>query len=129
VTRPIAILIGVLVGFGIGLLSERVPVKPLVQSIIAAVLGWTVASLASAVIWMMRPPPDAEVFAVSFGLSLAWGAVFIVGVALLHVALGWIGPLIHPSAVTHRVVFVGLVGSLSATIASTSGLGMVGPLR
>jgi hypothetical protein len=129
VTRLIAILIGVLVGLGIGLLSERVPVRPLFQSIIAAVVGWTVASLASAVVWMLRPPPEAQGGAVSFGLNLAWGTVFILGVALLHAALGWLGLLIHPSAATHRALLVGLLGSLSATIASTSGLGMVGPLR
>jgi hypothetical protein len=131
VTRPIAIVIGILVGLAVGLVCERVPVRPIVQSIIAALVASTVASVASAAVWLMRPPPDAGVLAVSFGLSeslLTWAAVLLVGV-VLHAAVGWIGPLLHPSVVAHRGVLIALLGALWGALACTSGIGMAGPLR
>lgn len=133
-TRTIAIVIGAVVGLGIGLLSERVPVRPVFQSIIASLVGCavTVASVASAAVWLKRPPPDGETFALSFGMSesvLLWAGVLVVGVALLHAALGWLGPMLHPFVAMHRGVLVALLTSLSAAIASISGLGMAGLLR
>jgi hypothetical protein len=133
-TRTIAIVIGVVVGLVIGLLSERVPVRPVLQSILASLVGFTVtvASVASAAVWLKRPPPDGETWALSFGLSeslLLWAGVLVVGVALLHAALGWVGSVLHPFVAMHRIVLVALLISLSAAMASISGLGMAGLLR
>jgi hypothetical protein len=130
VTRTIAILICLVVGVGTGLLAEQVPVRPVFQSIIAALGSWTVASLASAAVWLMRPSPDAGISAVSFGVgeSLLTWAGFVVLAVLLHAALGWLGPILHPSVVAHRSVLIALVSSLSAALVWTSGLGVAGAL-
>jgi len=131
VTRPIAILIGLVVGIGVGLACERLPVRALFQSLIAAFVGTTLASVASAAVWLMRPPPDAHILAVSFGVSeslLTWTVVLLTGVAL-HAVLGWMGPLLHPSVAAHRTMLVGIAGALWGALACTSGLGMAGPLR
>jgi hypothetical protein len=117
-TRPIAILIGVVVGLGVGLLSERVPVRPVLQSIMAALAGAIVAFVVSVAVWVLRPPPEG-VFSVSFGLSevlVLWLGLFIGGAALLHVAIGWIGDMLHPSIGIHRRVLLALLSSMSAAV-------------
>jgi hypothetical protein len=90
---PTVLLLGGVLGITVGFACRQLHVKPVVQTVLAALLGATAASLGAAVLWILRPPPEAGVLAVSFGLieSLAtWSGTVLVGV-ILHAVLGWAG--------------------------------------
>ena len=66
-----ALVIGMVIGLATGFVAERVPTAPVIQSIAAALVGMLLASVAAAGMWLLRPPPDVEILAVSFGLRLS----------------------------------------------------------
>jgi hypothetical protein len=130
-TYPIALLIGVVAGVATGYVAARVPVPPILQSVGAAVVGMLLASLAAAVVWLLRPPPDATVLAVNFGMRRAGvvGACLAVGAAALHATLDRAGGATLPALAGRRAILFGLIGAMYGAVSAVSGLGVVAPLR
>ena len=119
-----AVLIGGALGALVGYMAERLPVPSVVQSIGAAILGGVLASAACGIAWILRPPPDASVMAISLGLFEFGVASLIVGAlaGALHVALGWASSSDYAVVATHRGVIIGVVGGICAALAFVGGL-------
>lgn len=123
-TYWLAVVVGIVAGTIAGLVAERAPVSPAIQSAASAIMGMLLAAGAAAVMWLLRPPADAEVLAVSFGLVES--LITSVGVLLLaaagHAFLGWVG-------LSHRPITLGILGALCGAITATSGVGFVHALK
>ena len=120
-----AVTIGLVVGLATGLVAERVPARPLVQSAGAALIGTFLASVVAAALWLLWPPVDAETLAVSLGLAeaLITSVVVILLAAAVHALLESVG------VTTHRAVIAGVLGALCGAIGSLSGVGFVHGVR
>lgn len=127
---PIAVLIGAIVGVVTGVVLERLPFTPIIQSITAGALAPVLAALTLAVVWLVSLPPPTVIKAVSIGglesvLMIAGSAV---GAAVLHFALGRVVGAAWPGLTAHRVIFVSVLGSLWGALSFVAGRGMVAPL-
>lgn len=130
-TRGLALAASLLGGVGIGWLCERLPVVPLLQTIAAGVLGVFIGSLAAAVFWLMNPPPEAPIVAVSFGLAesvvVMLTSAFVA--LVLHSVLGAAAVMAYlPLLAAHRAILVGVIASLYGASAALSGAGLVTPM-
>jgi hypothetical protein len=124
----ITLLIGGALGALAGYVAERLPIPPVIQSIGAAIGGGILASVACGIAWLLRPPPDASVMAIGFGIFEFGVASLILGAlaGALHMALGRASSSGISVLATHRGVITGVVGGVYAAIAF---LGELGPLH
>jgi hypothetical protein len=97
----------------LGALVHRLRWNALVESITASLSGWMLGSFASAGAWLIWPPQNIAVLAVSVGLVEALAAAAVVGVlgALLHFGFNAMGRL-RPDILNLRPATLGIVGSL-----------------
>jgi len=89
------------------------------------------ASICAALVWLLRPPTDAGVLAVSFGVTenLLTLVAVLVTAAVVHVGLGWVGAAVHPAFASHRGIVMGLLGAISGAAASVSGIAGAHPVK
>jgi hypothetical protein len=130
VSYTIAVLIGAIVGVVTGVVFERLPLAPIIQSTAAGALAPVFAALTSAVVWLVSPPPPTAIKAVSIG---GLESVFMVAAssavaAALHFALGRVVGAAWPSLTAHRVILVSILGSLWGALSFVGGSGLVTPL-
>lgn len=111
------IAIGILVGLGSGLLSERLPISPMAQSVTAAGAAAILSTIAVSMAWIRETASELHSAAMTFDLARGLlTLVLVVGLAAsLHAGLGWLGGMAHPVFGRHRPITIGLVvGCLSA---------------
>ena len=119
------------ISFGalVGLLSERVPAPPAVQSIGTALLASVGASIMGAVAFFIRSTDEAGIGAVSVSLSgVALGFALVITSALaLHLALGWLSSAIGPSLITtHRPIVLGVLAAAYGYMSLMPGVALTG---
>jgi hypothetical protein len=112
-----AIGVGIVVGIVIGYAAERVPVAPLLQSIVAALFAMVLGAVAATAIAFLRPPASgggAIGMAIGVGdmLVLLGVGVFVAG---LHILLGRVSGLM-PALAHHRAITLGCFGGLCGTL-------------
>ena len=114
----------VVVGVGSGLLAARLPIRPVAQSLAAALASWVIGCLIGVVLRLIEPARHAGVAAVSFGVAeAALGCVFVIGTAVtLHLVLGWVGSALHPAFASWRTLLIGLMAAIGGVLAYSGGL-------
>jgi hypothetical protein len=124
-TVPVALL-----GVGVGLGAGRLLKQSLLQSLVACLAAWTLASIAATVIWVIWPPVDADVLAVAWHLPKLLVVLAVIGVVALvaHAFLGAAASSV-PAALTWRPVLLGLAGALAGFWGFPAGAGLGEPLR
>jgi hypothetical protein len=130
-SHTLAILIGVIVGLSVGYVAGRLPIAPVFQSITAGMVAMFLAAICAAIVWVMRPPLDAAVVAVSFGIreNVMLLAAVLLTTIVAHLVMGWLSGLVHPALATHRAVAMGVVGALVSAVGSVSGFAGAHPLK
>jgi hypothetical protein len=128
---PFLLLIGVLVGVVVGYAMQRLPMKPILQTMGAALISWALASVAGLVLWLSRPPRDVGVLAVSFGVgeTLVAALVVLVVAAAIHAGLGWASSQSNPAMLTYRPIIVGVLAGVATAFLQEVGLAMGRPFR
>jgi hypothetical protein len=103
--------------------------SPLFRSLTALVLGWILGSCVAAGLWLLRPPPEAQVLGVSVTVSLNHLACFgVLALAVfVHFALGWVGS-VAPSLAAQRALVMAEVGALWGSLGFHRGAGAIQPL-
>jgi hypothetical protein len=124
-TVPVALL-GVGLGFGAG----RWLKQPALQSLVACLAAWALASIVATAMWLISPPFEAEVLAVAWQLPKLLVVLGIVGRAALgaHSVLGAVAGSV-PAVLAWRPVLLGLVGALAGFWGYPRGAGLGEPLR
>lgn len=119
-------LCGAGLGFGAGRLFKR----PALQGVVACVAAWALASLVATVLWLVRPPVDAEVLAVAWHLPRLLVALAVVG------AVAWVAHAVlcaaaaaFPASLTWRPILLALAGALAGFWGYPGGSGLGEPLR
>jgi hypothetical protein len=104
----IACAVGVVVGCG----SERLPLRPVVQSLTAAFAAMPIAAFATMLVSAWTHPDDGAYWGIGLEReSVLFWAALAVAVIALHGALRWFGQRSPPVA-RHRAVICGTVGAL-----------------
>ncbi len=109
--------LGILVGLSSGLLSERLALTAMSQSLASAMVAALLSTVAVSVAWLRGTADQLGSAALTFDVPRAVLALVLVLAlaAALHVGLGWLGTTVHPLLGSHRPVTLGLfVGLLSA---------------
>jgi hypothetical protein len=119
----------VVVGVGSGLLAARLPIRPVAQSVAAALASWVVGCLIGVVLRLIEPARHAGLAAVSFGVAeAALGCAFVIGTAVtLHLVLGWVGSALHPAFASWRTLLIGLMAAIGGVLAYSGGVSTVSP--
>ena len=112
-------VVGISVATLIGYLCQLVPVVPVVQSVVATLVGALVAFGIGCHALLERIAEESGAVALSVGLAESLGAVL--GVLLLslagHWGLAWLEQSLRvPSVVAYRPTILALLGALAATI-------------
>lgn len=121
----LAVVIASLVGFAL----THAPLRPYWQSVTGMIGGWLIGSLALAAAWVVWPPPEVEIRAVSIGSTEAAASVLLVvtGGSLLHFVLSMAARAARPQLLRYRPVLMGLIGALIAIAAFEGGCGGIHP--
>jgi hypothetical protein len=129
--RLIAGIVSLILGGIVGSLMSRLPIRAYWQSLSALVLGGVIASIALAASWLLWPPADVGILAVSAGLMEAGlSALFIVLLGSgLHFLMTWAASALHPAVVAYRGAVMGLVGAALAAATFAAGIGGIRPVR
>jgi hypothetical protein len=126
----ISVGLGLAVGLGCGWACQHwLAKRPLLQSITSVVSAWLLASIVSGVLWLFDPPADADILAVTFGITEAAlsTAVIVVVAAGLHAGSKWIGG--PPPIVTWRPLILGAIGGVYGAATVAYELGLVRPFH
>jgi len=126
----ISVGLGLAIGLGCGWACHHwLSKRPLAQSIMAVVSAWLLASIVSGVLWLFDPPADADILAVTFGVTEAAlsTAVIVVAAAGLHAGSEWIGG--PPSILAWRPLILGAIGGTYGAATVAYELGLVRPFH
>ena len=123
--RVIAVVGAVAIGCLAGFAMRHVAVAGYWQSVGALTLGWVVASTVLAASWLIAPPVDVDVLAVSIGLveaALSLVVMIVVGSAL-HWWLTGPGAALLPALAAYRTLIMGFTGALAGALSFSLGVG------
>jgi len=97
----------------------HLPVRPIVQSLAAALASWFLGGLVGVVLRLVEPARQAGIAAVTVWLGEGLlGCAFAVGTGLaLYLALGWIGSAVHPAFASWRPLLISLLGAIGGVFA------------
>jgi len=113
-----ALVIGMVVGFAVGFIIERLPLPPLLQSIGATFVAMALGAISVGLVWFLRPRSSGGSGAVSFYIdtrSLLFLLASGVLIALLHTVLGRFS-VSAPALARHRTVILGCLGGLCGAL-------------
>jgi hypothetical protein len=119
----------VVIGLAIGAVCARLPIRPVLQSLVAGLASWVLGSIVGVVLRLLEPVRRAGIGAVSFGIAeWAMGCAFALGTALaIHLGMGVLGSAIHPGLASWRLLLIGVGGTLAGVSAYSSGDVVEGP--
>jgi hypothetical protein len=126
----LSITSGLVVSLGCGWACQQwLGRHPLIQSVVAMLSAWALASILPAVLWVLYPPPAADIAAVAFGFAEA--AITSIAIAALAVGLHVLADLtLGPSiALTWRPVVLAVLAGICSAAACAYGMGTLRPLR
>lgn len=128
--RIVAMIGGIGLGCLVGYMMRHVPLAPYWQSLGALMAGWVLASSTLALSWLLWPPADIEILAVSVGIhEAALAAVTMLAFgAVLHPLLTWSGAALHPNLLVYRTALMGFVGGVVGAASFSMGVGGMHPL-
>ncbi len=120
----------VLLGVGLGLGAGRLIKQPGLQSVVACLVAWVLASIVATALSLVRPPLDAEVLAVAWHLPKLLVVLVVVGMVALmaHAVLGTVVTA-FPAALGWRPILLGIAGALTGLWGYPGGAGFGEPLR
>jgi hypothetical protein len=118
-TRLGALALSMLVGGGLGYLAERIPVRPALQSVSGALVGWLAGTAVYAIAWFLRAVSGTGMAAVSVGIVEGFLMALLVPAvaALIHAALAGLGA--PPSLLKHLPALLGMLSAVLGALGFT----------
>jgi hypothetical protein len=93
--------------------------RPVLQSLVAAFVGWVLGSIVGVVLRLVEATRKSGTAAASFGIAeWAMGCAFVLGTGLaIHLGMGLLGSALHPGLTSWRPLLIGVTGTLAGMAA------------